>query len=90
MRVPAGLAEKVQGLVDDAVAKGAQLLAGGVMPPASRGGQFYPPTVLSGIRPGMRIWEEEVFGPVSADLPYVIHAHAQRRFLGCYIQSCAT
>lgn len=27
-------------------------------------GQFYPPTILSGVAPGMKIWEEEVFGPV--------------------------
>ena len=25
---------------------------------------FYPPTVLAGVKPGMRIWTEEVFGPV--------------------------
>lgn len=53
----------MQALVDDAVAKGAQLLAGGVLPPQDNG-QFYPPTILSGIKPGMRIWTEEVFGPV--------------------------
>ncbi|KAJ9528462.1 hypothetical protein QJQ45_020356 [Haematococcus lacustris] len=58
-----GLAEKVQGLVDDAVARGATLLAGGKLP-EGMAGQFYPPTVLSGVKPGMRIWEEEVFGPV--------------------------
>lgn len=28
------------------------------------GGQFYAPTVLVGVRPAMRIWREEVFGPV--------------------------
>jgi succinate-semialdehyde dehydrogenase/glutarate-semialdehyde dehydrogenase len=28
-------------------------------------GYFYPPTVVSGVKPGMKIWEEEVFGPVS-------------------------
>ena len=27
-------------------------------------GQFYPPTVLLGVKRGMKIWEEEVFGPV--------------------------
>jgi len=59
-----GLPEKVQELVDDAVAKGAKLLAGGKLP--SREGIFYPPTVLLGVRRGMRIWEEEVFGPVMA------------------------
>ncbi|GIL63479.1 hypothetical protein Vafri_17528 [Volvox africanus] len=60
-----GLAEKVHGLVEDAVARGAQLLAGGQLRSASgAGGQFYPPTLLADVRPGMKIWEEEVFGPV--------------------------
>jgi hypothetical protein len=60
----AGLAEKIQGLIDDAVSKGAKLLAGGKIP-AGMPGQFYPPTVITGVKRGMRIWEEEVFGPVS-------------------------
>ena len=37
-----------------------QLLAGGKMTDP----HFYPPTVLAGVKPGMRIWTEEVFGPV--------------------------
>ncbi|GLI61056.1 hypothetical protein VaNZ11_003318, partial [Volvox africanus] len=60
-----GLAEKVHGLVEDAVARGAQLLAGGQLRSVSgSGGQYYPPTLLADVRPGMKIWEEEVFGPV--------------------------
>ncbi|PNW88530.1 hypothetical protein CHLRE_01g033350v5 [Chlamydomonas reinhardtii] len=60
-----GLAEKVHGLVTEAVSRGARLLAGGVLVPSGeRGGQFYPPTLLADVRPGMKIWEEEVFGPV--------------------------
>ncbi|KXZ42649.1 hypothetical protein GPECTOR_127g527 [Gonium pectorale] len=60
-----GLAEKVHGLVEDAVARGARLLAGGKLRPAAEmGGQFYPPTLLADVKPGMKIWEEEVFGPV--------------------------
>lgn len=56
-------AARIQGLVDDAVAKGARLLVGGVVPD-QRQGQFYPPTVLADIKPHMRIAKEEVFGPV--------------------------
>lgn len=57
----------MQGLIDDAVSHGATVLAGGVMPQVTleRRGQFYPPTVLAGVTPAMRIWSEEVFGPVS-------------------------
>ncbi|MEQ1737202.1 MAG: aldehyde dehydrogenase family protein, partial [Rhodoglobus sp.] len=51
-------------LVDDAVAKGAEVLAGGS---ASEGdGFFYPPTVLAGLTDDMRIVLEEAFGPVAS------------------------
>ena len=45
-----------------------QLLAGGrlVEPEGGQQGQYYAPTVLAGITPAMRIWQEEVFGPVMA------------------------
>lgn len=61
-----GLAEKVQGLVDDAVTKGARVVCGGKVPPthSSTTGQYYPPTIITEVTPDMRIWQEEVFGPV--------------------------
>ncbi|PRW57735.1 Aldehyde dehydrogenase 22A1 [Chlorella sorokiniana] len=61
-----GAAEKVQELIDDAVAKGATVAAGGKLPRGGAAGQFYPPTVITGVTPDMRIWQEEVFGPVMA------------------------
>jgi acyl-CoA reductase-like NAD-dependent aldehyde dehydrogenase len=48
------------------VAKGATVLAGGQLP-KDMPGQFYPPTVLTNLNSSMKIWEEEVFGPVSCD-----------------------
>jgi benzaldehyde dehydrogenase (NAD) len=51
---------KIQAIVDDAVEKGARLLAGG-----KPNGRFYPATVLAGVKPGMRAFEEEIFGPVA-------------------------
>ncbi|MFC4930183.1 NAD-dependent succinate-semialdehyde dehydrogenase [Massilia sp. GCM10023247] len=54
---------KVAELVADALAKGARVLAGGAVHPAGPG--FFAPTVLTDVQPGMRILEEEVFGPVS-------------------------
>ncbi|HWR84669.1 MAG TPA: NADP-dependent succinic semialdehyde dehydrogenase [Rhodoglobus sp.] len=51
-------------LVDDAVAKGAQVLAGGSAPEGP--GFFYPPTVLAGLTDEMRIVLEEAFGPVAS------------------------
>ncbi|MGN6502042.1 MAG: NADP-dependent succinic semialdehyde dehydrogenase [Pseudolysinimonas sp.] len=50
-------------LVDDARAKGAQILTGGVTP--DRPGWFYPPTVVAGVTAEMRLHQEEAFGPVA-------------------------
>jgi len=46
--------------VTDAVEKGAVLLTGGHYQ-----GLFYEPTVLAGVRPDMKIYHEETFGPVA-------------------------
>jgi succinate-semialdehyde dehydrogenase/glutarate-semialdehyde dehydrogenase len=54
----------VQELVDDAVAKGATVLVGGT--PLDGPGWFYPPTVITGVTSEMRMFREEVFGPVAA------------------------
>ncbi len=53
-----GALERVSALVDDAVAKGARRLTGG-----EPEGLVYPPTVLRGVTPEMRIYREESFGP---------------------------
>ncbi|NED85586.1 aldehyde dehydrogenase family protein, partial [Streptomyces sp. SID11233] len=49
--------------VDDAVAKGARVLAGGVARP-DLGPYFYEPTVLADVEPGMAVCADETFGPV--------------------------
>ncbi len=53
----------VEELVADAVAKGARVLCGGTAPDGP--GWYYPPTVLTGITPQMRLHTEEAFGPVA-------------------------
>ncbi len=55
--------DDVEELVADAVAKGAKALCGGAAPEGP--GFYYPPTVLAGITPEMRVHAEEVFGPVA-------------------------
>jgi succinate-semialdehyde dehydrogenase/glutarate-semialdehyde dehydrogenase len=59
---------KVAELVGDAVDRGASIELGGVVPPGR--GWFYPPTVLSGVRPGTRLLREEIFGPVAPVAPF--------------------
>jgi succinate-semialdehyde dehydrogenase/glutarate-semialdehyde dehydrogenase len=54
-------AREVEKQVRDSVAKGARLLTGG-----HRDGAFYEPTVVTGVKPGMPLFDEEVFGPVFA------------------------
>lgn len=53
----------VDALVQDAVAKGAQAVAGGK--PSDLGECFYEPTVLANATPDMRLFKEEIFGPVA-------------------------
>jgi succinate-semialdehyde dehydrogenase/glutarate-semialdehyde dehydrogenase len=58
------VAAKVQEHIDEAVAKGAILLAGGKSRPDLGSVLFFEPTVLSGVTRDMRINREETFGPV--------------------------
>jgi len=46
------------------IKKGARCLLGGVIPKGKNA--FYPPTVLTKIKPGMPAYDEELFGPVAA------------------------
>jgi succinate-semialdehyde dehydrogenase/glutarate-semialdehyde dehydrogenase len=50
--------------VTESVERGARCVLGGVLP--AGGGAFYPPTVLVGVEKGMRVYDEEIFGPVAA------------------------
>ncbi len=50
--------------VKDARAKGAKAITGGNSLEEKFGGAFFEPTVLTNITSDMRVWKEEVFGPV--------------------------
>lgn len=56
-------AETLHEQVQDAVAKGATLHAGGELSPGPDA--YYSPAVLTGVTPGMRAYSEELFGPVA-------------------------
>ena len=49
------------------VAKGARLLLGGSIPDGP--GAYYPATILTDVRKGMPVFDEETFGPVAAIVP---------------------
>ena len=65
---------KVETHVADAVAGGAQVELGGA--PHSRGGTYYQPTLLTGVRSDMRCAREETFGPVSAVIRFATEKEA--------------
>ena len=46
----------------DSIDKGANLILGGEVP--SSQGYYYPPTILTNVRPGMPAFDDELFGPV--------------------------
>ena len=61
---------RVKGLIDEAVEKGATLLAGGDRPEGLETGHFLAPTVLDQVTPEMRIYQDEIFGPVVSLIPF--------------------
>ncbi len=66
---------KVQAHVDDAVAKGARVVTGG-MRAADIGERFYTPTVLAGVSSAMLCAKEETFGPVAPVFRFETEAEA--------------
>lgn len=50
--------------------EGGKLLTGGKRPPGLDKGYYVQPTVFTGMRPDMRLWREEVFGPVLAAMTF--------------------
>ncbi len=61
----------IEAIAEDAVAKGAKLLVDG-----THDGRFYAATVLSGVKPGMRAFDEQVFGPVACIATFATEAEA--------------
>lgn len=53
----------LQEQLQDALDKGARIVAQAKIPDGQKGA-FFPPTLLRGITKDMRVWKEEVFGPV--------------------------
>jgi succinate-semialdehyde dehydrogenase/glutarate-semialdehyde dehydrogenase len=57
---------KVEGLIADAITRGAKVETGGRRPEHRNKGFFLEPTILSGVPDDARLMQEEPFGPVAA------------------------
>jgi len=72
--IDVGAANDVLGMVEDAVSNGANVLIGGKR--AANGEAFVEPTVLTQVNPGMRVFREEIFGPVAPLIEFKTEAEA--------------
>jgi len=61
------LRDELHQQVVDSIEKGAICLLGGRIPDGE--GAFYPPTVLTDVKPGMPAYDDEIFGPVASIIP---------------------
>jgi len=84
-----GAIEDITGLVDGAVSAGARIVTGGAA--VDGPGNFFAPTVLSGVEAGSDITQAEIFGPVApviefADTDAMIdHANDTEMGLAAYV-----
>ncbi len=78
--------ERVENLVTDAAARGAQVMTGGTRPDSHPRGYFYNPTVVANVDPSMPLYREEIFGPVMPVIPFTdvdeVIAHANETEYG--------
>lgn len=59
---------RVMGFIDEGKNDGVEVVTGGYR--LDRKGYFVHPTVLTNVDPGMRLYQQEIFGPVVAILPF--------------------
>ncbi len=75
--------------IEDAMAKGARLLAGG-----THHDLFFAPTAIADVTPDMDIFHEETFGPVAAIIPFdgeaevIASGNDSRYGLSAYLYTC--
>jgi gamma-glutamyl-gamma-aminobutyraldehyde dehydrogenase len=62
--------KRVLGYVEAGEKEGAKLAYGGRVPAAQKRGFYVEPAMFYGVKPGMKIAQEEIFGPVAAVLPF--------------------
>ncbi len=59
---------RVMGFIDEGRTEGVEVVTGGHR--LDRKGYFVHPTVLTNVDPGMRLYQQEIFGPVVSILPF--------------------
>ena len=72
--VNAKAVKDVHELVQGSISAGAKLVLGGA--PSNLGGCFYQPTILTGVRPEMPVFRNEIFGPVAPIISFKTEAEA--------------
>jgi 5-carboxymethyl-2-hydroxymuconic-semialdehyde dehydrogenase len=70
--------ERVSGYIASARADGARLLAGGGRPDGLPEGNFLEATVIADVSEEMKVFQEEIFGPVLVAMPFADEAEAIR------------
>jgi gamma-glutamyl-gamma-aminobutyraldehyde dehydrogenase len=68
--VTAAQQKRVLGYIDAGKEEGAVLAFGGGVPASQANGFYVEPTMFSGVKPGMKIAQEEIFGPVASVMAF--------------------
>ncbi|OKS84617.1 Putative aldehyde dehydrogenase [Mucilaginibacter polytrichastri] len=68
--------QTVQDYIKSGIAEGAKILVGGLGNPKGLDGYYVRPTIFTGVKPGMKIEREEIFGPVLSVIEYDNEAEA--------------
>ncbi|ALE02836.1 aldehyde dehydrogenase family protein [Bartonella ancashensis] len=69
--------DKIQTLIQSGIDEGAMLITGGTGLPANiQRGYYVRPTIFADVKPHMRIFREEIFGPVLSILPFYTEEEA--------------
>jgi 5-carboxymethyl-2-hydroxymuconic-semialdehyde dehydrogenase len=69
---------RVMDYIASARAEGARVLAGGERPPGHQQGNFLQATVIADVTEDMKVFQEEIFGPVLVAMPFSDEAEAIR------------
>ncbi len=86
-----GHCERLASLIADARAKGGEIIE--IFPAGARREQTVPPVLILNAAPGMKVMEEEIFGPILPVLSYrgiddaIAHINAAPRPLALYVMS---